>query len=250
MADEVLTEAHGRVLLITLNRPQVLNAVDTALSMGLRAAVEQLEGDPGLTIGVVTGTGRGFSSGMDLKAFAEDGPPKGYAEFLAVGSTKPLVAAIEGFALAGGLELALTCDLLVAARGAELGIPEVRVGLCAGGAGLLRLPRRLPYAIAMELALTADSLTAEQAHAYGLVNRLAEPGRAAAVALELAEQVARNAPLAVSASKQIMRQAQGLTEAEGWEMQETYLKPVFDSEDAKEGPRAFAEKRPPVWRGR
>jgi enoyl-CoA hydratase len=250
MADEVLTEVRGRVLLITLNRPDAMNAINTALASGLLDAIEQLDGDDGLTAGVLTGAGRGFCSGMDLKAFAAEGPPQGFDTFLVHGSRKPLIAAVEGFALAGGLEVALTCDLLVAADNVKLGIPEAGVGLFAAGGALLRLPRRVPYGVAMEMALTADPISAEQAHQYGLVTRLAERGQAVDVALELAERIARNAPLSVAASKQLIRQTQGRTEEEFWEFQRSFTAQVFTSEDAKEGPRAFAQKRKPSWSGR
>jgi enoyl-CoA hydratase len=246
----VLTETRDRVLLITLNRPEAMNSVNTALAQALVGAVEQLDGDDGLTAGVLTGAGRGFSAGMDLKAFASEGPPVGFDTFLRNGAKKPLIAAVEGFALAGGLEIALACDLIVAAKGIRMGIPEAGVGLFAAGGGLMRLPQRLPYAVAMEMALTADPITSDQAHAYGLVSRLAGPGEAVTVALELAERIARNAPLAVSASKQIIRGLMGQSEAEFWKAQGPLMGTVFTSEDAKEGPRAFAEKRPPIWSGR
>jgi enoyl-CoA hydratase len=250
MADEILTETQGRVRLITLNRPEARNAVNSALGLALVAAIEELDSDDGLTAGVLTGAGRGFSAGMDLKAFASEGPPKGFNQFLVNGSQKPLIAAVEGFALAGGLEIALTCDLIVAAKGVKLGIPEVNKGLFAAGGGLFRLPARVPYGVAMEMALTSDPVPAEQAHELGLVSRLAEPGRAAEVALELAERIAQNAPLAVAASKQIIRQTRGLSEEESWALQGPLVGKVFTSEDAKEGPRAFAEKRAPRWTGR
>jgi enoyl-CoA hydratase len=250
MSDVVLTESRGRVLLITLNRPDARNAINTDLAQGLLAGVGQLDGDDGLTAGVLTGAGRGFCAGMDLKAFLADGMPKGFNEFLTAGARKPLIAAIEGFALAGGLELALTCDLLVAARDARLGIPEAGVGLFAAGGALLRLPRRVPYGVAMEMALTADPIPAEQAHEHGLVTRLAEPGTAVDVAMELAERIAKNAPLSVAASKQILRETQGRTEAEFWEFQAPLVRDVFTSADAKEGPLAFAEKRAPNWSGK
>lgn len=253
MADEtppaVLTEARGRVLVITLNRPDAMNAINTALSQGLLRAVEELDTNPDLTVGVLTGAGRGFCSGMDLKAFASEGPPIGMDQFIRNGARKPLIAAIEGFALAGGLELALSCDLLVAAAGVKIGIPEVNVGLFAAGGGLLRLPRVLPYAVAMELALTADPITAEQAHAYGLVARVAEKGAALETALTLAERIAKNAPLGVAASKQLVKMSLDVTEAEFWEAQKPLVAKVFTSNDAKEGPRAFAEKRAPNWSG-
>jgi enoyl-CoA hydratase len=245
----VLTEARGRVMLITLNRPDAMNAVNTDLAQGLVAAIAQLDDDDGLTAGVLTGAGRGFCAGMDLKAFAAVGPPKGFDQFLRNGSRKPLIAAIEGFALAGGLEIALTCDLLVAAEGVKLGIPEVGVGLFAAGGAMLRLPRRVPYSVAMEMALTAEPITAEEAKAYGLVARVAEKGTTVEVAMELAERIARNAPLGVAISKQMIQAQAGVTEAEFWDIQQPHLAAIFRSNDAKEGPTAFAEKRAPNWSG-
>ena len=245
----VLTERRGRVLVITLNRPEAMNAINGALSEGLRSAVQELDSDSGLTAGVVTGAGKGFCSGMDLKAFSRGEDIGPMLEFVRNGAAKPLVGAIEGFALAGGLELALSCDLLVAARGAKLGIPEVGVGLFAAGAGLFRLPGRVGYGTAMEMAITGDPITAEQAADYGLVSRLTEPGGALGEALALAERIARNAPLAVAASKQLVRATQGTTEEELWKIQRPHMATVWKSDDAKEGPRAFAEKRPPEWTG-
>jgi len=250
MADEVLVERRDRVLLITLNRPDDRNAINRELTEGLLRAIEELDSDDGLTAGVLTGAGKGFCSGMDLKAFARGGSPDAILKFFRDGASKPLIGAVEGFAVAGGLELALTCDLLVAAKGAKLGIPEAGVGLFAAGGGLLRLPQRVPYGVAMEMALTADPITAEQAYEYGLVTRLVEKGQAVEVALALAERIARNAPLAVAVSKRLIRASIGVTEAEFWELQTPEVPGVFGSEDAKEGPRAFAEKRAPVWSGR
>ncbi len=245
----VLTERRGRVMVITLNRPEAMNAINGALSEGLWSAVQELDSDSGLTAGVVTGAGKGFCSGMDLKAFSRGEDIGPMLEFVRNGAAKPLVGAIEGFALAGGLELALSCDLLVAARGAKLGIPEVGVGLFAAGAGLFRLPGRVGYGTAMEMAITGDPITAEQAADYGLVSRLTEPGGALGEALALAERIARNAPLAVAASKQVVRATQGATEEELWKIQRPHMATVWKSNDAKEGPRAFAEKRPPEWTG-
>lgn len=251
MSDEpaVLTEKRDRVLLITLNRPEAMNAINGALSAGLVAAVEELDGDPGLTAGVLTGAGRGFCSGMDLKAFSRGEDIGPMMTFVRNGAQKPLIGAIEGFALAGGLELALSCDLLVAARGVKLGIPEAGVGLFAAGGGLLRLPSRVGYGKAMEMAITADPITAEEGFEYGLIARLADKGEAVKVAMDLAERVARNAPLAVAASKQLIRATQGTTEDEFWKLQAPMQQSVFASDDAKEGPKAFAEKRPPEWTG-
>ncbi len=246
--DAVLTEQRGRVLLITLNRPDAMNAINGDLSHGLWNAVQQLNADAGLTAGVLTGAGRGFCSGMDLKAFARGEDIGPITEFFQIGAEKPLIGAIEGFALAGGLEIALSCDLLVAAKGAKLGIPEAGVGLFAAGGGLLRLPTRVGYSRAMEMAITADPITAEEGERYGLIARLSEPGEAVADAMALAERVARNAPLAVAASKQLIRATQGATEAEFWEGQNGFMS-VFVSNDAREGPKAFAEKRDPDWTG-
>ena len=248
-APAVLTESRDRVLVITLNRPEAMNAINGDLSGGLWAAVNELNDDPGLTAGVVTGAGKGFCSGMDLKAFSRGEDIGPMLEFVQNGAAKPLVGAIEGFALAGGLELALSCDLLVAARGAKLGIPEVGVGLFAAGAGLFRLPGRVGYGTAMEMAITGDPITAEEAADHGLVSRLTEPGEALGAALVLAERIARNAPLAVAASKQLIRATQGATEEELWKIQRPHMATVWKSGDAKEGPRAFAEKRPPEWTG-
>ncbi len=245
----VLTERRGRVLVITLNRPDQRNAINGALSSGLWAAVQELNTDPGLTAGVLTGNGRGFCSGMDLKAFARGEDIGPMFEFVRAGADKPLIGAIEGFALAGGLELALSCDLLVAAKGAKLGIPEVKVGLFAAGGGVIRLPSRVGYGKAMEMAITGDPISAEDGAVYGLVSRLAEPGEALTVAIELAERIARNAPLGVAASKQIIRSSVGATEEEMWEVQSRFQASVFTSNDAKEGPAAFAEKRKPSWSG-
>lgn len=245
----VLTEKRDRVLLITLNRPDAMNAINGALSAGLVAAVEELDGDPGLTAGVLTGAGRGFCAGMDLKAFSRGEDIGPMMTFVRNGANKPLIGAVEGFALAGGLELALSCDLLVAAKGVKLGIPEAGVGLFAAAGGLLRLPSRVGYGKAMEMAITADPITAEEGFEYGLIARLTEKGEAVDTAMELAERVARNAPLAVAASKQLIRATQGVTEEDFWKLQGPLQQSVFSSEDAKEGPRAFAEKRPPEWTG-
>lgn len=256
MSDEqaVLTERRGRVLAITLNRPDARNAVNGALAQGIAAALDELDADPELQAGVLTGAGKGFCAGMDLKAFVAGESPhvegRGFAGITQRSADKPLIAAIEGFAVAGGLEVALSCDLIVAARGAKLGIPEVKRSLVAAGGALLRLPRRIPYHVAMELALTGDPIPAERGYELGLVNRLAEPGAALDTALELAEAVAANAPLALAASKRIVVESAGWDPNEAWLKQGEIAGPVFVSEDAREGATAFAEKREPVWRGR
>jgi enoyl-CoA hydratase len=190
---------------------------------------------------------------MDLKAFVAGESPhverRGFAGIVQGPPRKPIIAAVEGFAVAGGFEIALACDLIVAARGAKLGIPEVKRSLVAAGGALLRLPRRIPYHVAMELALTGDPIPAERAAELGLVNRLAEPGEAVAVARELAAAIAANGPLALLASKRILVEAPGWSEAEAWQRQAEITGPVFASEDAREGATAFAEKRDPVWKG-
>ncbi|MFW2380856.1 MAG: crotonase/enoyl-CoA hydratase family protein [Acidimicrobiales bacterium] len=245
----VLTEVRDRVLLITLNRPEAMNSINGALTDGLVAAIEQLDSDPALTVGILTGSGRGFSAGMDLKAFARGEDLGPMMNFIRNGSRKPLIGAIEGFALAGGLELALTCDLLVASEGAKLGIPEVGVGLFAAAGGLLRLPSRVGHGRAMEMALTAEPIRAEEAFSLGMVARLCPKGQAVETAMELAERIAQNAPLAVAASKQLINLGRGLTDDEFYEAQKEHSRLVFTSKDAQEGPRAFAEKRSPNWTG-
>jgi enoyl-CoA hydratase len=256
MSDEhaVLTERRGRVLLITLNRPDARNSVNAELAQGIAGALEELDGDDELRVGVLTGAGKGFCAGMDLKAFVRGESPhvegRGFAGITQRSADKPLIAAIEGFAVAGGLEVALSCDLIVAASGAKLGIPEVKRSLVAAGGALLRLPRRIPYHAAMELALTGDPISAERGYELGLVNRVADPGQAVETALELAEAIAKNAPLALAASKRIVVESAAWEESEAWVKQGEIAGPVFVSSDAQEGATAFAEKREPVWRGR
>jgi enoyl-CoA hydratase len=253
-SEPVLSERRGNVLLITLNRPQVRNAVNADLAAGVAGALEELDGDDSLSVGVLTGAGGFFCAGMDLGAFVKGESPwfgdRGFAGIAQRASSKPLIAAIEGFAVAGGMEIALACDLIVAAKGAKLGIPEASRSLVAAGGALLRLPRRMPYHVVMELALTGDPMPADRFYEFGVVNRLAEPGSAVDVALELAERLAKNAPLALVASKRILQEQFDWDSSEMWEKQGAISGPVFASEDAKEGATAFKEKRPPVWQGR
>ncbi len=255
MSEEVvLLEARGRVLVITINRPDQRNAVNAAVAHGIAAALDRLDAERALSVGVLTGAGKGFSAGMDLKAFAAGEVPyagdRGFAGITQRAARKPLIAAVEGFAVGGGLEIALACDLIVAARGARLGIPEVKRSLVAAGGGLLRLPRVLPRNVAVELALTGDPITAERAYELGLVNRLAEPGEALGSALELAEAIAANGPLALEATKRILLESADWPERDFFARQGEISGPVFGSEDAREGARTFAEKREPVWRGK
>jgi len=252
--DEVLTERRDRVFLITINRPEQRNAVNAAVAAGIARALDELDADAGLSVGVLFGAGKGFCAGMDLKAFVAGERPwvegRGFAGITQRSADKPLIAAVEGFALAGGLEVALACDMIVAARGARLGIPEVKRSLVAAGGGLLRLPRAVPRNVAMELALTGDPIEAERAHELGLVNRLAKPGEALAAALELAGTIAANGPLALAATKRILAESADWPDSEFFERQAPIRDPVFDSEDAREGATAFAERRAPVWKGR
>lgn len=250
MSQAVMTERRGRILLITLNRPDAMNAIDAELAGELLAAVAQLDSDPELSIGVLTGAGRGFCAGMDLKAFEAGEDMSDMLTFVERGSTKPLIAAVEGFALAGGLELALTCDLIVAAERAKFGIPEVSVGLFAAAGALLRLPGRVGQGKAVEMAITGQPISAEEALQHGLVSRVVPRGQALSAALELAESVARHAPLAVAASKQVLNLAHGITAEEFWALQLPIKTAVFASDDAKEGANAFSEKRDAQWTGR
>jgi enoyl-CoA hydratase len=256
MSDQaaVLTERRERVLVITLNRPDQRNAIDSGVAAGVADALDQLDADTSLSVGIVTGAGGYFCAGMDLKAFASGEMPwvegRGFGGIVERSSDKPLIAAIEGFAVAGGLEVALACDLIVAAAGAKLGIPEVKRSLVAAGGGLLRLPRMLPRNIASELALTGDPITAERGYELGLVNRVCERGAALDAALELAATIAANGPLALAASKRILRESLDWSQGEAFERQQPIWGPIFASEDAREGATAFAEKRAPVWQAK
>ncbi|HEY7961706.1 MAG TPA: crotonase/enoyl-CoA hydratase family protein [Solirubrobacteraceae bacterium] len=250
----VLTERRDNVLLITIDRPQVRNAVNAAVAEGIAHALEALDGDDALSVGVLTGAGGFFCAGMDLGAFVKGESPwfgdRGFAGIAQRSCRKPLIAAIEGFAVAGGMEIALACDLIVAAKGAKMGIPEAKRSLVAAGGALLRLPRRMPYHVVMELALTGDTLPAERFHELGVVNHLAAPGEAVQGALELAGRLAKSGPLALIASKRILQEQFDWDSAEMWQRQAAISGPVFASEDAQEGASAFKEKREPVWRGR
>jgi enoyl-CoA hydratase len=254
MSDEVLTEYDKRIAVITINRPQARNAVNRAVAVGLAEAFDELDRRDDLTVGILTGAGGTFSAGMDLKAFLAGESPKiagkGFGGLAEAPPRKPLIAAVEGWALAGGCEMALACDLIVAAEDAKFGVPEVKRGLVPASGGLVRLPRRIPAGVAMELALTGDPLPAADAYRLGLVNRLAAPGEALAAARELAGRIAANGPLAVQAAKQIMVAQQDWDITEAWTLQAPIANPIIRSEDAQEGARAFAEKRPPVWTGR
>ncbi|MCK0091650.1 crotonase/enoyl-CoA hydratase family protein [Rhodococcus sp. HNM0563] len=249
----VLTEFADGIAVFTLNRPEAKNAVTLEVSEALAAAMDEFEARPDLTIGILTGAGGTFCAGMDLKAFSRGERPsipgRGFGGITEAPPTKPLIAAVEGWALAGGCELALSADLIVASREAKFGIPEVKRGLAAAAGGLLRLPKILPYPLAMEMAITGDPLTAEVALQHGLVNRVTEPGEALTVAKELAARVAANGPLAVKATKQVVAMSAKYTDPDAFVAQRKFIDPVFASNDAQEGAKAFAEKRAPVWTG-
>lgn len=253
MADSVQTEFADGVAVLTINRPQAKNAVNREVAEGIAAALSEFDARQDLVIGIITGAGGTFCAGMDLKAFTQGETPivpgRGFAGIAQSPPAKPLIAAVEGWALAGGCEVALSADLIVAARDAKFGLPEVKRGLVAAAGGLLRLPKSLPYQLAMEIALTGDPIGAELAHQHGLVNRLTEPGAALDGARELAGRIARNGPLAVRASKQIVSGAIEWTDEEAFKRQGEHVGPVMASADAQEGARAFAEKREPNWRG-
>jgi enoyl-CoA hydratase len=249
----VLIDRRDRVLIVTINRPNQRNAVNMDVARMIAEAMDTLDADPELAVAILTGAGKGFCSGMDLKAFADGQRPyigdRGFGGITQRSAEKPLIAAIEGFALAGGLEMALACDLIVAARGAKLGLPEAKRSIVPASGGLLRLPRLLPRGIAFELALTGEPITAERAHELGMINRLCEPGAALATGLDLATTLAANGPLAVAAIKRILVQSPDWSDSEFFTRQAKISEPVLSSEDAREGALAFAEKRPPVWRG-
>jgi enoyl-CoA hydratase len=253
MSNDVVVEERGRILIITINRPAARNAIDAAVTSGVAAAMDQLDERQDLWIGILTGAGGTFCAGMDLKAFLRGEqvalPGRGLAGLTEAPPKKPLIAAVEGYALAGGCELALSCDLVVAAEDAKFGLPEVKRGLIAGAGGLIRLPRRIPQNVAMEYALTGDFFSAADAQRYGLANRVTAPGGALASAIELAERITANAPLSIAATKEVIVRSADWTAGDMWRHQEEIMAPVFGSADAQEGASAFAEKRAPVWRG-
>jgi enoyl-CoA hydratase len=249
---EVLTETRDGVLIVTLNRPEAKNAANRALSVGVAAAMDMLDGDANLRVGIITGAGGTFCSGMDLKAFLTGELPRvegrGFAGLTEAPPRKPLIAAVNGYALAGGFEIALACDLIVANVDAKFGIPEVKRGLAAAAGGLVRLPRQIPQRLAMELALTGNFISAGRAYEMGLINRVVE-GDALEGALELAAVISANGPLAVAATKQVIREQQDWSQEEQWNRQNAITGSVFMSNDAREGAAAFAQKRAPNWTG-
>lgn len=254
MSDEVLLEEADGILTITINRPAAKNAINRAVAVGIAAAMDRLDSTPSLRVGIITGAGGTFCSGMDLKAFLGGEFPtverRGFGGLTEAPPQKPLIAAIEGYALAGGFELSLACDLAVAADNAKFGIPEAKRGLCAAAGGLVRLPRVAPYRVAMEMALTGEFITAQRAYELGLVNRVVPTGESLAGALALARAIVANGPLAVAASKQVIRDQAAWSPEEIWTKQHAITRPIFASADAREGAAAFAEKRAPNWQGK
>lgn len=253
MSDELLTEERDGILIITINRPEAKNAMNKAAAEGIAEAVDRLDSDDNLRVGILTGAGGTFCSGMDLKGFLRGERPsidgRGFGGITEQGPAKPLIAAVEGYALAGGMELMISCDLIVAHKDAKFGIPETKRGLAAAAGGLMKLPYMIPPKIAMELALTGDFIDTARAYELGLVNRVVE-GSALDAAIELAGKITANGPLAVKVSKQIVEQSRGWGLDERWTEQAKLLPQIFMSEDAREGAAAFAEKRAPNWKGK
>lgn len=255
MSEEVvLTHAEDGILTITLNRPKAKNAANKALADAVAAATDELESNDELRVAILTGAGGTFCSGMDLKAFVTGEMPivegRGFAGLSEYTPKKPIIAAVEGFALAGGLELAISCDLIIAADDSKFGIPEVKRGLAAAAGGLVKLPRQIPSRLAMELALTGEPITAQRAYDIGLINQVVPKGSALEAAKAMAATIAANGPLAVALSKQVVSQQGDWNSTEMFNKQNDIVMPVFVSEDAIEGATAFAEKRAPVWKGK
>ena len=253
MSEEVLTSEEDGILVVTINRPEAKNAMTKAAAEGIAAAMDRLDSDDTLRVGILTGAGGTFCSGMDLKGFLRGESPsiegRGFGGIVQKPPQKPLIAAVEGYALAGGLELMIACDLVVASTGAKFGIPEVKRGLVAAAGGVMMLPDQIPERIAMELALTGDFIDAARAYELGLINRITD-GEALAAAKELAASIVANGPLAVRVSKQVIKQSRGWPMDERYTRQTQLIAPVFVSEDAREGAAVFAEKRAPNWKGK
>jgi enoyl-CoA hydratase len=255
MSELVTLERIGKVVLITLNRPEARNAINLETAQALSQALDEFDADPSIAVGVLTGANNTFCAGMDLKAFAKTGQrpyvgDRGFAGICERPPAKPLIAAVEGYCLAGGFEIALSCDLIVAADSANFGLPEVKRGIVPGSGGMVRLPSRIPYHMAMEMVLTGGMYPAARMAELGLVSRLAEAGKATEQALALAEQIAANGPLAVQTAKSIISQSRDWRQSDLFDLQRPRIAGIFTSADAKEGATAFAEKREPVWQGK
>ncbi len=253
MTQEVLTSEKDGVLIVTINRPEAKNAMTKAAAEGIAAAMDHLDASDDLRVGIITGAGGTFCSGMDLKGFLRGETPsvkgRGFGGVVQAPPQKPLIAAVEGYALAGGLELMIACDLVVAHSGAKFGIPEAKRGLVAAAGGVMMLPDQIPERIAMELALTGDFIDAARAYELGLINTVSD-APALDGAMALAAKIAANGPLAVRVSKQVMKQSRGWSIEDRYNKQGELIAPVFTSADAREGAAAFAEKRAPNWTGK
>lgn len=253
MSEEVLTSEEDGILVVTINRPEAKNAMTKAAAEGIAAAMDRLDSDDSLRVGILTGAGGTFCSGMDLKGFLRGESPsiegRGFGGIVQKPPVKPLIAAVEGYALAGGLELMIACDLVVASAGAKFGIPEAKRGLVAAAGGVMMLPDQIPERVAMELALTGEFIDAARAYELGLINRVVD-GDALSGAKALAAKIGANGPLAVRVSKQIVKESRGWPMDERYDRQAQLIAPVFVSEDAREGSLAFAEKRAPNWKGK
>ena len=254
MSDEVLVDVTDGIMTVTLNRPEAKNAANKAVAVGIAAAMDELDSNDDICVAIITGAGGTFCSGMDLKAFVTGEMPtvegRGFAGLTEYTPRKPLIAAVEGYALAGGLELAISCDLIVTGDNAKFGIPEVKRGLAAAAGGLIKLPRQIHSRLAMELALTGDFISAQRAYDMGLVNEVVPAGTALEAAKALAGRIAANGPLAVAVSKQVVLESADWTGDDMWKKQQEIVSPVFTSADAIEGSVAFAEKRAPNWQGK
>jgi len=255
MTQTILVETIDNIQIITINRPEARNAINVETAQELAAAVIALDDNPDVVLGILTGAQQTFCAGMDLKDFSRTGrrpyvEGRGFGGICEKPPTKPLIAAVEGYALAGGCEIALSCDLLIAADNACFGLPEVKRGLVPGAGGMLRLPTRIPYHIAMQAILTGEMIAAPRAHGLGLVNQLTPPGRALEAALEMGQTIAANGPLAVQTAKRIIQASRDWAQTEMFDKQRPLIAHIFDSEDAREGATAFVEKRQPVWQGK
>jgi len=255
MSQTILVEQIDNIQVITINRPEARNAINYETAQELAAAMIALDENPNVVLGILTGAAQTFCSGMDLKDFGRTGKRpyvegRGFGGLCEKPPAKPLIAAVEGYALAGGCELALACDLLIAADNACFGLPEVRRGLVPGAGGMLRLPSRIPYHVAMQAVLTGEMIAAQRAHGLGLVNQLTPPGKALEAALEMGQTIAENGPLAVQTAKRIIVESRDWAQAEMFDKQRPLIAHIFTSEDAREGSMAFVEKRQPVWKGK
>lgn len=254
MEDELFVSRDNGIMTLTMNRPQARNAMNANMAQLIATALDELDASDDLHVGILAGGGGTFCSGMDLKGFLKGELPtvkgRGFGGITECGPVKPLIAAVEGYALAGGFELAIACDLIVAARTAQFGIPEVKRGLVAAAGGLIKAPDQIAPRLAMELALTGEPIDAARAYEIGLINRLADEGQAIDGAQTLAAKIVVNGPLAVRTSKQVMQDYARWSHGTRWHEQAKQTQSVFESDDAREGALAFAEKRPPKWTGK